>query len=128
VDFTDPKVYIDFFPHHEKDVNEGWVLIEHLADKPAGVNTDDWLSRIKRTADLNPRIAEDTIVLDGLPGLRVRYRNPHNGGYEIESVYIVSGTQTFAVSFSAERAGITLVTLKNYPVYVHMLSTFKIAR
>jgi dihydrofolate reductase len=51
---------------------------------------------VKQTANLTLELKEQSFVLHDLPALIVRYRNPNSGGEEMESVYVVSGSQTFS--------------------------------
>ena len=92
---TAPDVFVDFFPPKDRDT--GWVMVEHLADKPSGTGVDIGLAELKQTANLNPRLKEERFTTHDLPALRVLYRNPSNGGEEMESVYVVSGSLTFAI-------------------------------
>ena len=121
-----PEVFVDFFPPRERGA--GWVMIEHLAEKPSSMSADDWLADIKRTANQNPQLSEERFALDGLPALKVRYRNPSGGGYEMETVYVVSGAQTFAIGFSGDVQGFSVATSENYPTYLEMVKTFKVKR
>ncbi|MCL4523653.1 MAG: hypothetical protein M1453_08515 [Acidobacteria bacterium] len=125
-DPTDPDVYVDFFPPTDKQSDEGWVMVVHLVDKPPGMSADQWFADIKQTANLNPRINEQRLTLNDLPALKVRYRNSSGGGLEMEAVYVLSGSKTFAINFSGNKPGIALDSLRNYPIYVRMLSSFKI--
>ena len=115
---------MNFSPHEERDSDEGWLMIEHLMDKPATKSVDDWLAEVKRTDNLNPQIKEEKSALNGLPALQVRYRNPSGNGHEMETVYVICGLKTFAISFQGkENSGIE--SLRNYGIYRKMLSTFK---
>ncbi len=73
-----PDVYVDFFPSNQKD---GSVVVQHLANQPSNVNLDQWFTEIKTTANQNSQVSEEKVSLDGLAALKVRYRNPNNGGY-----------------------------------------------
>jgi hypothetical protein len=127
-DPTAPGVFVDFFPPRMK-TDEGWVMVEPLQDKPSRMTDDEWLADISRTDNLNSHIAEEKIRLNGFSALRVRYRT--EGGEEIESVYVVSGSGTLAVTFSGDlngsRPGVQLETLPNYHSYLQMLGTLRIA-
>ena len=125
-DPTAPDVDVDFFP--PKDSDSGSVMVEHLQDKPSGETVDAWLTEVKQTANLNPRLKEERFTLNGLPALKVRYRNDSGGGYEIEEVFVISGSQTFAVSFDGDKPGFALEAYGNYAIYVRMLETFKVKR
>jgi hypothetical protein len=63
--------------------------------------------------------------LNGLPALRVRYRNSSQRGYESESVYVVAGTRTFAIEFCGVEQGRSLETATDYPIYLQMVKTFR---
>lgn len=124
-DPTAPKVFVDFFPPPDQDF--GWVMVEHLADKPSGMTVDNWFAQVKQTADLNPIAKEDRFSLNGLPALRVRYQQEK--GWQIDEVYVVSGSQTFEVSFSGDKESQAQVEkLQNYPVYLKMMERFKVKR
>ncbi len=124
-DPTAPTVHVDFFPPADSG-SDGWVMIEHLGDKPSGASVDAWFAKLKRTANLNPEIEEEQFALNGLPALRVRYRNPYSG--EMESVYVISGHQTFEVEFSDDRPLRPTEHMRNYATYRRMLETFTVAR
>jgi hypothetical protein len=124
-DPTAPGVFVDFFPPHMKTA-EGWVMAEPLADRPSSESVDAWLTEVSRTNNANLQINEGTLTLNGLPALKVRYRV--GTGVEMETVYIVSGSQTFAVEFSGDltgkRLGIPLDKLGNYAIYLKIVDTF----
>ncbi len=126
-DPTDPKVFVDFFPPTTNSSDEGWVQISRVVDKPANKNVDEWLTSLKSTLNLNPILKEEKITINNLPALKVRYRNPYAGGQESETVYVVSGSETFTVAFSGNKAGVILENFGNYNVYVQMLSTFNVS-
>jgi len=121
-----PHVFVDFFP--PRDVVSGWVMISPLEDKPSSTTLDAWFNDIKQRANRNPEISEERLTLGELPALKVRYRNPSNGGREMEDVYVVSGLQTFSISFGGEKPGLALSEYRNYPIYLEMLGTFKVKR
>ena len=121
-DPTAPDVFVDFFPPTDSD--SGWVMVEHLADKPSGMTVDTWLAEIKQTVNLNPRLKEQRFTVHDLPALSVRYRNPNNGGEEMESVYVVSGTRTFAIEFGGEKPGLSLEKFGNYGTFLQMVRSF----
>ncbi len=75
---TAPDVFVDFFPPTDED--DGFVMVESLRDKPSGATVDAWFTDIKQAANQNPQLAEQRFTLNGLPALRVRYRNPSDGG------------------------------------------------
>jgi len=124
-DVTAPNVFVDFFPPVEKDYDEGWLVVEHLADKPADRSADEWLAEVKRTDSLNPQIKEEKSTLNSSLAFQVRYRNPSGRGYEMEAVYVICNSKTFAISFQG-KDGSSIESLRNYPIYRRMLSTFKI--
>jgi hypothetical protein len=119
-----PEVLVDFFPATDKE--SGWVMIEHLADKPSGMTVDTWFAEIKQTNNLNPRLKERSFMLHDLPALSVRYRNPNNGGEETETVYVMSGSRTFAIGFSGEKPGLALEQFGNYNTFLQMVKSFGI--
>jgi hypothetical protein len=123
-DPTAPEVFVDFFPPTDSD--SGWVMIERLADKPSGMAVDTWLEELKQTANLNPRLKEQRFTVHDIPALSVRYRNPHNGGEEMESVYVVSGTRTFEIQFDGEKPGISLEKFGNYSIFLQMVKSFRV--
>ncbi len=118
-----PNVFVDFFPPLDRD--SGWVMVEHLADKPASTSVDAWFTDLKQTANLNAPVQEQRFTLQGLPALKVRYRNPSGAGIEMEEVYIVAGSKTFAVLFSGSKSGVPLEEEGNYRIYLRMLDTFR---
>ena len=126
-DPTAPNVFVDFFPPGETN-SDGWVMVDRLADRPSGMSVKGWFTRLKQTANLNPRLKEQRINLNGLPALKVRYRNPHAGGQETESVYVVAGSRTFQINFGGDLPGRPLEDLGNYRIYRRMLGTFTVKR
>ena len=102
------------------------MMVEHLADKPAKTTVEEWFTHIKKTRNLNPQLAEKSFELNGLPAVRVRYRNPSDGGYEMEAVYVIFRSQTFSIGFSCDRPGISLESSENYAAYLEMVKTFKV--
>jgi hypothetical protein len=123
-DPTEPDVFVDFFP--PGDVVSGWVTISPLEDKPSSTTLDAWFNDIKQRANPNPEISEERLTLGDLPALKVRYRNPSDGGREVEDVYVVSGLKTFSISFGGQKRGLALQKYGNYPIYVEMVGTFRI--
>ncbi len=87
---------------------------------------DAWLAELKQTANLNSRLKEERLTVHDLPALRVRYRNPYNGGEEKESVYVVSGFQTLEISFSGEKPGLSLDEFGNYETFLRMVKSFRV--
>lgn len=123
-DPTAPNVFVDFLPPGDSDT--GWVMIEHLRDKPPSTSLEAWFTEVKRTANLNPQIFEQRLKLGQLAALKVRYRNSSGGGLETEDVYVVSGSRTFSISFDGERPGVALERHENYPIYLEMVESFKV--
>lgn len=101
-------------------------MVEPLKDKPTGVGVEAWFTEVKRTANLNPQISEQRLKLGQLPALKVRYRNPSGRGREMEEVYVVSGSQTFSISFGGEKPGLAIEQYENYPIYFEMVASFKV--
>ena len=64
--------------------------------------------------------------MHGLPALSVRYRNPDNSGEEMESVYVVSGSRTFAIEFSGEKPGLSLEKFGDYGIFLQMVKSFAV--
>lgn len=122
-DPTAPEVYVDFFP--PKKPEAGSVIVEHLADMPSNMSVDEWLNELKKTENQNPQLTEKRFTLNNLPALRIRYRNPSDGGQEMEAVYVVSRGQTFSIGFSAEGGGLPLEASGNYATYLEMVKSFK---
>jgi hypothetical protein len=77
-------------------------------------------------ANLNPRLAEKRFTVHDLPALSVRYRNPNNSGEEMESVYVVSGSRTFAIDFNGEKPGLSLEQFGNYNTFLQMVKSFEV--
>jgi hypothetical protein len=118
-----PRVYVDFFPPRAL-ANDGFVMVSPLANRPSGISLDAWLSRIESSANLNPEKSRLRLTLNGMPALKVRYLLAASG-YEMEEVYIVSGSQTFSISFSGGRPG-QLENLSNFGVYKRMVESFEL--
>lgn len=49
-------------------------MIQPLADKPSDQSADQWLNHLKKT-NANPQLHEKAIFLDGIPALKIKYRN-----------------------------------------------------
>jgi hypothetical protein len=124
-DLSAPDVYVDFFPSNQK---AGPVMVQHLANQPSNVTLAQWFTEIKRTANQSPQVSEEKVSLDGLPALKVRYRNPNNGGRWLEAVYVIGHGQTFSIDFSGEAGGLALEALENYEIYLDMVKSFKVKR
>jgi hypothetical protein len=120
-----PDVYVDFFPSNQE---AGPVMVQHLANQPSNVTLDQWFMEIQRTANQSPQVSEEKVSLDGLPALKVRYRNPSNGGRWLEAVYVVADRQTFSIDFSGEAGGPALEVSENYNIYLDMVKSFKVKR
>jgi hypothetical protein len=84
-----------------------------------------WFAEISKTANLNPRISEERMTLNGLPRLRVRYRTASG---DTQAVYVFSGFETFAIQFGDGSPGVAPEKLSNYSTYLKMLSTFRVMR
>lgn len=125
-DPTAPNVFVDFFPSSNRD--SGWVMVEPLADERSGTTVDAWFTKIKQTANLNPQLTEQRLTLNGLPALKVRYRNPIGGGHEMEEVYVVSDSRTFAITFDGDSPGLPVDEFGNYHTFLQMVETFKVKR
>jgi hypothetical protein len=127
-DPAEADVFVNFFPPTPREFDKGSLMIVPLVDKPAGKGTEEWFSEVKKTHNLNTQIKEESLTLNNLPALKVRYRNPSGLGYEMETTYVISNSKTFAISFQGGKPGSILETLGNYPIYLRMLSTFRINR
>ena len=122
-----PEVFVNFFPPSKSA--SGSVMVEHLADKPSGMRLDDWFGDLQQKSNLNPRLSEERFTLNDLPALKVRYRNSSGGGFETESVYVVSEAQTFVIEYGGERPGVSLAESPgNYLTYQQMVKSFRIRR
>lgn len=110
-----PEVFVNFFPPSKSA--SGSVMVEHLADKPSGMSLDDWFGDLKQKANLNPRLSEGvTVILQC-------------GGFETESVYVVSEAQTFVSEYRGERPGVSRAESPgNYLTYQQMVKSFRIKR
>jgi hypothetical protein len=113
-DPTDPYVFVSLY--HPSD--NALMMVQHLIDKPENQTVRQWLDDLKSTANLNPRISEEWITLDGQPALKVITSNPDNT--QGEDIYVVYGDRTFYVSFE-----------RNTPsdaIFRQMLITFRFAK
>ena len=103
-------------------------MVEPLADKPPETSPDAWLVDIAKTANTNPHIHEESLILNDRPALKVRYRTQF--GHQMEALYVVSGTRTIEVAFSGDLRGHgsveALEAFENYQIYLKMLQTFKV--
>ena len=124
-DLRKPGVYVDFL---SPDFQKGLVMVEPLADRPSDAIADPWLTQVAKTANVNPHLHEQRLLLDDQPALRVRYRT--SSGQQMEAVYVVSGSKTFEIEFSgdlSEKGTVDpLETLGNYQTYLKMLATFRV--
>ena len=87
-----------------------------------GRSVADWLNDTKRSANLNAIVSEDTISVNGLAALRVRYRNAAQR-LEMEATYVVSGSRMFEISVAGEPHA-RLHDLSSYAIYQRMVATF----
>ena len=105
---------------------DGWVMVSPLASKPSDTSVDAWLTDTSNGANLNTHVAEQSLTLNGLPALKVRYSTAD--GQAVEDVYVASGTRTFSMAFSPDQG--TPVTplemLRNYAIYMKMLNSFRV--
>jgi hypothetical protein len=124
-DPREPGVYVDFFA---PEPNQGWVMVEPLAEKPFDESTDSWLAKMAETANVNPHLHEERIKVNEQPSLKVRYRT--STGQQMEEVYVLSNRKTFKIEFSGDLSNQgtlePLETLRNYQTYLKMLRTFKV--
>lgn len=120
---TAPEAYVNFFAPPELE-EEGSVIVEPLASKPANVGVDEWLERMPIRGGHNPLRKETKITLNGAPALKVRYRT--DSGDDKEAVYVVSGARTFAIEFSAEQPHAFVDRLANYEDFQKMVSSFEV--
>jgi len=111
-DPTAPNVYANF---GKPSPNGPHVMVEPLADKPPNEDVDKCLNLVKTTNNLNPIVSEDSISVNGLRGLRVKYRTA--GHTAVEETYIVSGSKTFAISSALDNP-------RAYAIYQQMVNTF----
>jgi hypothetical protein len=61
-----------------------------------------------------------------MPALKVWNRTAT--GREFESVYVIRNSDTFEIEISDDNAGERIQDMSIYPIYQHMLSTFKFTR
>ena len=124
-DLRKPGVYVDFF---SPDPQKGLVMVEPLADRPSDASADPWLTEVAKTANVNPHLQEQRLLVDDQPALRVRYRT--SSGQQMEAVYVVFGSKTFEIEFSgdlSEQGAVdSLETLGSYQTYLKMLATFRV--
>lgn len=110
-------------------------MVSPIADRPRDTSVDAWLADISKGANLNPHLHEQKLTLNGLPALKVRYLTADH--QQMEDVYVVSGSKTFSISFSADPDGfgsepkkqgqsVPLEKLGNYATFLKMLDAFNV--
>ena len=114
-----PGVFVDFFPPSNRA--DGWVMVEPLQRRPASSSVDAWLAETAAEANQNPHLNEQKLTVAGQPALRVRYQSP-NG--EMEEVFVVSGNETFSITFDSEANRAPLEALRNYATFNEMVNSF----
>jgi hypothetical protein len=122
---SDPREGNGYVTFRNPDRDADFVMVERLASKPVGETVERWLHKMSE-GNSNPRISEETLLLDGMPALRVR--NRHRLGWEFETVYVIRNADTFSIGISDDKAGERIQDMPMYPVYQHMLSTFRFTR
>jgi hypothetical protein len=100
----------------------GSVTVQPLVHKPSDKTADEWLANLKKSR-INP-ISEERLTLHGSPALRVRYRAADGG--ERETVYVVSGANSFDITLQSFEQPLAVEKLRNYPIYLKMVATFSI--
>jgi len=124
-DPTSAGVFVDFSPPTNA---EGFVMVEQLASRPSNISADAWLRDVSTRANVNPQIQGQKLTVSSVPARKVRYRTV--SGEEMESVYVVSGSDTFALDFNGEldskRPGVPLEKLNGYAIYLEMITTFRV--
>ena len=123
-DPTAPGVYVGF---GQASSHEGFVMVQPLADKPPRQSAGLWLAELKRTANLNPIESERNVTVNGLVGLRVRYRSVELD-IDADVIYFIAGSKTYSISFDRENLAKRLEDLPNYAVYERMIQTFQVQR
>ena len=100
-------------------------MVSPLETKPSDTSVDSWLAKVCRTNNLNPPISHERMAVNGLPALKVRYRSSEG---EMEDVYVISGSKTFSISFSADPSspGTPIDKLRNYATYLKMVESFHV--
>jgi len=103
-------------------------MVEQLASRPSNISADAWLRDVSTRANVNPQIQGQKLTVSSVPARKVRYRTV--SGEEMESVYVVSGSDTFALDFNGEldskRPGVPLEKLNGYAIYLEMITTFRV--
>ena len=121
-DSTASGVYVTF---GVLSTDDGTVMVYPLADKPEDQSVPHWLDEVKRSANLNPIFNEQPVSVNGLPGLRVRYKST-SPDIEMDVTYLVAGSKTYEISFDRGSQGKRLEDLPNYDVYRRMVETFRV--
>lgn len=111
LDPTDPNVFVAFDNPKTKEV----VMIQHFKDKPSNQSVEQWLDHIKMATNLNPKVSEEWITLNGTRVLKVVTSNQDST--ECENFYVVHSSKTFAIQIDRGTP--------SYQIYQQMLSTFK---
>lgn len=119
---SDPAKGNVFVTFSNPDRVEEFVMVEHLAPKPADETADHWLEQMSK-GNSNPVTSKQTLLLDGMPALKVRNRN--SSGSEFETVYVIRESETFSIELYDNKDGERIQGMSIYPIYQHMLSTFK---
>ena len=109
-DPTDPNVFVTLYNPSTKE----HIMIAHLIDKPPDQTVEQWLHDVKMMVFI-PLVSEEWIFLNGTRALKVINRRADST--EIEYIYIVHGSKTFAIS--------TNRNTPSYPLYQRMLSTLR---
>ncbi|MBI4363424.1 MAG: hypothetical protein HY545_01090 [Candidatus Doudnabacteria bacterium] len=120
-DPAEAGVFVNFFP--SGNYNDGWVIVQQL-NRPSARTIDDSLLQLSNEVNLNPKLRQQRILLNGHRALLSLAQNPF-GKSESETVYVVAGPQTFSISFVAFRG--SALTQPNYHTYRQMLRTFRLA-
>jgi len=120
----DPAEGSVFVTFRNPDRPENFVMIEHLASKPAGETVEHWLEKMSQNP--NPRMSQERLLIDGMPALKVRSRS--SVGRAFETVFIIRNSDTFSIEIVDDKAGERIQAMSIYPIYQHMLSTFKFTR
>lgn len=114
---------MDFSPGKKQDTR-GWVMVQVLSCKSSALSVDQWLAGVAANANQNPHVSEKRIIIAGNPALAVRYRTAK--GSLMDAVYVVSGENTFSISFSGDEFVTPLEELPNYSTYRAMVESFQV--
>ena len=101
------------------------MMVEHLQDRPPEMNVERWFAKLRGTANLNAEIRTERVSIGNLPALKVRYRNTASDT-EMEEIYVISGSRTFAISFNNELSHASLERSVYYADYLKMVKTFAV--